>query len=94
MPGFLYRSSMTKIEAMTWDEKKKCDLVRERGYDRSDIPDDLTVKISKRITLDDEILELIWMIKKRNKGLQGVKTVVKAALRYYLRHQEKSSRNE
>lgn len=75
---------MTKKESLTWDEKKINDLIRERHYDRADIPDDLTIKISKKVTLDDEILKYIWLIKKKEKGLKGEKPVIKAALRHFL----------
>ena len=69
--------------------KRRCmTLSGKRRYDPADIPDDFTVKISKKMTLDDEILKLIWMIKKRKKGLRGEKPVIKASLRYYLDHIE------
>jgi len=79
---------MSKNKDLTWDEKKIKDLIRERNYDPSVIPDDVSVKINKKITLDDEILEMIWLIKKKKKKLRGEKPVIKLALRFFLNHME------
>lgn len=77
---------MTKKTEITWREYEIRKLMKQKGYKREDFPDDVSVRIAYKVMLDDDILELIWLIKRKNKKLRGDKPVLRAALKYYLNH--------
>ncbi len=65
--------------------------MKQRVCSRTDFPDDMTIRISQNLTLDDEILKSIWLIKRSEKGHRGEKSIIKAALRFYLANQDNAS---
>ena len=79
---------MDKEMKSQWERYKMDKVIRQRKYDRKKISDDITVKLQKKIILDDDMLKMIWIIKKKNPGLRNEKQVVRKALDYYLSHGE------
>jgi len=76
---------MDKLQEEEWREYKRQKLKRSKRYDDlSMIDSDFNVIEKKRIILDDELLKMIWLIRKHKPGFNSEKQVIKSALESYL----------
>jgi len=75
---------MTKSLDEEWREYKVKRLLKQTKYKKSQFPEDFNVFYQKKLILDEELLKLIWIIKKRNTNLKSEKQVVREALHFYV----------
>ena len=59
--------------------------LRKEGKDTSELPPDVKISVSKRIILTDDILRLMWMIRRTVKGAGSDKQIIRIALVCYLK---------
>jgi len=78
---------MKKESNSQWERYKMNTVIRQKGCDRKQIQDDLSVKLQKSVVLDDDMLKMVWLIRKINKALRTDKQVVREALSSFLSHQ-------
>ena len=76
--------------ADTWQQYQRKQLIRS-GKDISDLPRDVTISTSKKILLSNDILQLIWKVKKLKKGVKSDRQIIKNALIFYLHRLKKGS---
>ena len=75
---------MTKSLDEEWREYKVRRLSKQTKYKKSQFPEDFNVYYQKKLILDEELLKLIWKIKKKNTNLRSEKQVVREALYFYV----------
>ncbi len=68
-----------------WREYKRQKLKRSKRYDDlSMLGPDFNVIEQKRMILNDELLKMIWLIRKQKPDFHSEKQVVRASLKSYL----------
>jgi hypothetical protein len=70
-----------------WQKQQRRQLARE-GKSINDLPKDVIIRSSKRIWLHDDVLRLLFKIKRINKNLKSDKKIIKIALTTYLKRLE------
>ena len=74
---------MKKSQVDDWDDYKRKKFVRDSKFNSSDFPKEFNTYFSKKLILDDELLKLIWLIRKKNPHLRSEKQVVRESLKRY-----------